>query len=427
MVRTRANVADPRESSLGGCLYPPQQIGNTDSLAKGANRYRMEAIMKSNPLPMEHKRETKSNVPDRTFGGNGKVGAQMRVLKICAVVALVLAVSGVARAGTTSIPIMWDIIDWSMAKTYTVPAGPPTNGVGAVNGLAQIPNPVPGAMVVNKPHTHSGNALIGQFEDSWSVVKIVNILTDPGGDILWAQATDPVNEMVGLVYGGVDNYVGLNALGEQQVVTEGIFYDVYVQPIGTFDDRLGSIGRLSFSQYVGVGIDYNDFGIDGLPATLDPGEGNGIYDAGEPTFPVGTLAVAAESCGGKLLAGAVGPIHRIATFQPQPFPVGSGDGTGFEFIDLIGGTWAAPGVGYADEGDPFYFGLVDPRFGSSQHADLHANQTVVPFFDPGNPADWIITSADPVRTAIVPEPMTVIGAFMALSTLGAYIRKRRTA
>lgn len=38
MVRTRANVADPRESSLGGCLYPPQQIGNTDSLAKGANR-----------------------------------------------------------------------------------------------------------------------------------------------------------------------------------------------------------------------------------------------------------------------------------------------------------------------------------------------------------------------------------------------------
>ena len=312
-------------------------------------------------------------------------------------------------SGQTFQPVMWDIVDWSMAKTYVLQAEQnPTDGIANVDALTQTPGSVPGAQEIDKAHTHSGSALIGMTEDSWSVVKVVTILTDPGGDILWSQAADPVNEIVGLVYGGVDNFVAVDAIGQQVVVTEGIFYDVYMQPIGTWDDTLGSDGRVAFDKYVGAGYDYNDFGLDGVAGTPDFGEGNGKFDPGETVFPVGTLIVQAESAPGKTQFGASGPVHRISKFVPNPPPVGAGDGTGFEFIDIVGGTWQQPGVGYFDELPPFYYPNVDYRFGSSEHGDLHANQTVSPYDQPEG--DWIISSADPVRGGWglgLPEPAAI--------------------
>lgn len=342
----------------------------------------------------------------------------MRILKYLALAGLILAVTGTAGAITLNLPgpvgIKFDIMDWTMSKTYALAPGQVVQGIPALDALVQGPPVVPGAQVINVPHLYAPG-LVGMTEDDWSIVKVSQILVDeawdPNSPVVWSGAADLQNEIVGLVYGGVDSYVADIGAGKEKVGTVGLFYDFYVQPKGTFQASLGSAGRIGFSQYVGAGLSYTDLNL------------NGKYDAGEPTFAVGQQIIAGQSTFGKVIPGAVVPVHRVSEFTPAPFPVGSGTGESSEFVDIVGGAWRFAGP--AMEVPNFYFPNVDPRHGVSQDGDLFQKSTLTPYFAIGTPADWIVSSDDPVRGfAMVPEPFTMLTLATSLFAVGGYVRRR---
>jgi hypothetical protein len=284
--------------------------------------------------------------------------------------------------------------------------------VAAVNALVQGPNPVPGAQVINKAQVGAGgigNVLVGQTEDWWGIVKVQELIGDPTATMYWSGAADPNYELVGLVYGGVDTYVSTDPVtGEQTVSSAGVFFDVYMQPKGTLDETIGSAGRLALDKYVGVGYD---------------GVGNPLANS--------LLLLSMESTDGKpfpLVAGMDidgdgdqdGDFRSVYT--PNPPPVGAGTGESSLFWDIVYED-ICNGLATLEVVDN-YFPLVDPRFGPSQYGDMHGGQDFDPAFF--GPSDWIITSDDPTRGSmyVVPEPLTMLGVFLGLGSLGGYVRRR---
>ena len=338
----------------------------------------------------------------------------MRCFKLLLMGGIVLALTVPAWAITWVNPlpagtrVRFDILDWSMGKVYQPNAPLPIEGVGAVN--AQPQNVVPGAMVINLPQVGLGGVggvLVNQTEDIYGIVKVLSINADPGAMTYWAEAADPNSELAGIIYGGVDTYIGSNPQMQQVVSSAGLFMDLYEQPKGNFTENLGSAGRISFNQYEGVGFDA----------------------AGNP-IPGAQLLLHLESTDDKAPLDAT-PLLDIdgdgdpdgdftATFTPEgpPAPPGSGTGESSLFWDAVGGSWAP-----FYEVIPFYFPNLDPRFGSSMHGDFHSGQD----FDPATlgPSDWITTSDDPTRGHFVPEPVTMAGLMLGVGSLLGYVRRRR--
>ena len=363
----------------------------------------------------------------------------MRVLKLCAVVALVLAFTGAAQAniqlnwiqnpGTQH--IKFNILDWSMGTSYVI--GPnddnPTVGASNVDNLLQ--STLPGG--------------VGD-EDFYSVVRVQEILVDtlshPMEPTLWSHAADPDYEIYGLVYGGVDTYVQQDPNGQLVIGTDGQKVKFWIQKKGTADILPGSSGRGVTGDpemYATIG-----FNADGTPTTDAELAIDGIIPSDkeivDPTDPTITHYVGQRA-------------YFVPDIDINGNPTGAGTGHGSFFIDIIGGTWQhffAPGWpglemqdGYFDPGDPTWTPAQkaawispnpwpphDPRHGYSESGDLHSENTVTPYdYNPSFPdADWILSSDDPtVGFMVVPEPLTIVSTFMALGTLGAYIRKRRTA
>ena len=126
-------------------------------------------------------------------------------------------------------------------------------------------------------------------------------------------------------------------------------------------------------------------------------------------------------------------VARRSEFIPDLTQPGAGVGESSEFLDIIAGTWQNMPFP-ALEGKDWYFGPgtvpagYDDRHGDSETGDLHQENTFKPYKQLFQDDDWSTSSKDPtVGAAPIPEPLTVVGALMALSTLGGYIRKRRTA
>lgn len=300
----------------------------------------------------------------------------------------------------------FDILDWTMGKAYQPVAPLPVEGVALVD--AQPQNVTPGSMAINLPQVGVGgigNALVGQNDDTWGIIKVLSINADPGATTFWADAADPNVEVVGFLYGGVDTYIGTNPQFQQVVSSAGLFLDLYEQPKGNFTENLGSAGRVSFNQYEGVGFDAAGNAIPGarlllhLESTDDkaPADSTVLSDIDGDGDPDGDFT---------------------ATFTPAAAPPGSGTGESSLYWDCLGGDW-----GPNFEVQPFYFPIRDPRFGSSQEGDFHSGQD----FDPAalGPSDWITTSDDPTRGFFVPEPVTMAGLMLGIGSLLGYVRRRR--
>lgn len=356
----------------------------------------------------------------------------MRVLKLCAVVTLVLAFSGVARADLTSqlawddvviannigtsggIHIQFNILDWSQGRSYEIAEGDVAYGESDVNDL-------------NDAQGNAQGILPGGFgnEDSWSIVKVHEILVDelanPNSPVIWSGAVDQNFEIVGIVYGGVDVVVEGQSLGNQVVGTSGNKAVFFIQEKGTLDVTLGSGGRVAalanpYGIPVGTGM-YTGAGFDALGAPLPAATTEMILRSTTPTD--------------KNVAGV--DVGRRAEFIPDITQPGSGVGESSEFMDIVAGAWQF--LPFPElEADPFYFGPGlpqdphDPRHGDSETGDLHQENTFKPYIQIGADDDWGTSSKDPVvGFTPIPEPLTMVSMFAALSVLGSYIRKRRTA
>ncbi|MCD4699866.1 MAG: PEP-CTERM sorting domain-containing protein [Phycisphaerae bacterium] len=265
-------------------------------------------------------------------------------------------------------------------------------GIGVVDGLPQLPakNAWDGGV--------SGNPLIpigpyvNQAEDAWLTVKVTSVTT-AGGTELWSDG-DGSQEVVGMMYGLVDVAVGGNS---NFILSDGFFFDLYEQDAGQFDPNVGTVGRLGFGTYTGVG---------------GPGGATGAQ-----------LIFSANSVPGVGIVDMLGIDPGLAA-TPQFSHRFTGIGNKADMYLDIDRT--APGA---------WNNLIVPVFWPDNSgglggavSDLYSEANLGPNAPPLGPVgDWDILSDDPTSAYYVPEPMTMTLLLLGVGSLGGYIRKRRVA
>ncbi|MBN2211662.1 MAG: hypothetical protein JW709_09740, partial [Sedimentisphaerales bacterium] len=195
--------------------------------------------------------------------------------------ALILA--GQAQAGSYSpdgwgMPIRFHITDYDQGTIWVTDAGgnpdpgfygdPRVAGDGYINAPGDDPALIPyGAdNIILKPGALN--------EDTWGIVNIdqvrpaevdeVHYNLEPQFSVpdLWGTGDDNV-ELWGIFYGNTDKWLFVSPTGGQQVVGSGGEFEVWAQPLGTFEGVNGSVGdkqfgsaqRLDYNKYAGIGYD----------------------------------------------------------------------------------------------------------------------------------------------------------------------------
>lgn len=334
----------------------------------------------------------------------------MRTMKIVTVLGLMLALTVPASAltllGGYTGPIKIKLSNWDMGQTYA--PGYSANNEVDVNNNVPI---VPGGGVINGFNN----------EDAWLVFKVKTI-EDVQDNVLWASGQQGV-ELIGIGYGIRDVAVDTTTSMSYIWSTGGTF-DIYEQPVGTFDFRRGSAGRVSQTVYKGVGDTDYDGDIDAfdtstLMVTTTEIPGIGSFASAPP----GSIPA----------PGSFERVYKIDT------SLTAATGDTFAYADATAGVW---GDGNMGNGELVQGQFVDAVDGTLDLAELqmHARTNVyIPIGQPGNPDpdpnpfgpgvdDWLFESEDPINTAYaVPEPLTMLALFGGIAGLGGYIRKRRMA
>ena len=387
----------------------------------------------------------------------------MRALKLCVAVGLVLAV---ATPGLAT-PINWlrnplgRVIEfkyenWDMATVYDgAPVGPHI-GPSAVNAVEVATGN--GMQIITKGSVKGAFDYTDLREDGWGVFRIKEIEDRTSNEALWDKDLDNVTEIVGIFYGLVDTAVQIDPQsGKQFIDSDGMFFEAYAQPKGTFEHMLASMGRVAFGTYATIGTTWTDLNNDD------------IVQVGEVAAnPLATLIISAEGTPG-VTPGVpiVGPPIAHAVSQQGDFTTDPvlgppfGAGGSFFFVDGIGGSFFDKAGGGTEDG---YWEIMDnppsspnPNFwptlglNVSQEGDLYLEADTTPYYPvaidldgdgtPGEPGltrpdgtrigdygDWTVFSDDPgLGHTVIPEPMTVLGVVAGLAALGGYLRKRRNA
>jgi len=356
----------------------------------------------------------------------------MKLIKLCAVLAIVVALQtsafgvinlayeqgpnigqGVA-AGTV---LSFKISNWDVGTNYAVPVapigysggptGPPGPPVGppyaptdSENVLGVIPvnaaalGPVPGALATTTRYPGA--------EDLWGIAK-VNVIKDSAtGFNVWTEAVKQ-QELTAIFYGEQDIFIeslGTGA-GGNDIRIDGVNLrvDLYSKPYvaaNVLDPSGGTAVR--------------------TPANTYPG----VNQSGE------TLELSMVSLPGYI--NGVGQGAGLATEFESRFNFTSLTGEGDCFLEILGGASRS-----LFDGD--FWGVADswamPAANQAGMAGFDLDADISLAFDAsteGLIADWLVTSDDPMKvTTYVPEPITMLGLFMGLGGVGAYIRKRRMA
>lgn len=266
-------------------------------------------------------------------------------------------------------------------------------------------------------------------ESGWGIFQI-DILYEgyiaPSGDILPQNTTNPLwqtgqndQEIVGIMGGRKDRAVIFDEPGgaNQRILSTDDQYEIYVQKDGTFNDGApGTTVRNADGSYPTVGDDATSkILVNGYTQT-------GFYmDAG-------------------LLAGGV-PMGICPESIAEFFPAGTSPGHNDLYINLYadGETIPAGDIGasgvlggmnspYDFDTDFFQGWACGPNVPYGADFRLHVTTTAINGFnDPfwGADYNWTVFSSDPLTGYYVPEPITVMGLFFGIGSLGCYLRRRR--
>jgi hypothetical protein len=238
----------------------------------------------------------------------------------------------------------------------------------------------------------------------------------------------------------------------------GLFYDLTPLNVpaapGPTTIYFGALGRNPVAGPVGTGgvIEvYEDNGTTSLfdqtaadalgagPLAWDEGDSLGLGTVpGRDTFP--TINQGGEGLWLQLAfipfpgAGVTLPAGTLLT---ETLNIGGAEqGSGKAWATVVGGSYlssiakGALSTDYIEDWDRADDGLINgslaPPPGFAQLADFEILFDIDP--DPtGGTSGWGVTSQDPVAFQVIPEPVTMVGAFLAVGSIGAYIRKRRSA
>lgn len=378
----------------------------------------------------------------------------MRILKLCVVLGLVLAVTGTAEAITFSKsyagPIAFDITNRESGTNYG-PLFPGFYGPGMPSPLPPGA-PAPGAVILPGPDGIPGTG-DDVLESGWGIFRINTIftasediprvkLTENSSDILWQEGVTDGQELMGMFYGIVD--IGLSTDGFSQTIeTSGFHLKVWEQPAGTFD----TMAKVAFP-----GI---EDGPDGIPNNADdPGAGaigmsqgslgrTGL-DAYMGIGIPGGVAAASLWLEGDADPGYLANLFAATDFTSvfKPGPAGA-SGQAEVFFSVVGGDMGGPAyphlnsnyydnsiidgamvLGGPDSDIRAFFNTTSsnvtntPAAPGTPYTDTNGNQLPTS-------GDWTVTSSDlTAGIYVVPEPMTML-AVVGFISLVPYIRKRR--
>jgi hypothetical protein len=274
--------------------------------------------------------------------------------------------------------------------------------------------------------------------DSWSITRIDAIYDGiaSGPNTISPQNTsNPIYdiggfnggmEVYGILHGKQDLFVRYNSDdGTFDFLSADENIDIFVQPIGTYATETrtflglpldgsgdpattiwgaaGSSARFGANVYVGIG--YTAGGV-GLLGPAIPNALSLVYESEAGYFPGGTL----------LANPAFDAVEERSFYEPAG---ASGSGHADAYYSVVGGD-----PGYWQWWNTNYFTPTRTSGADFLNADLRIHITDTPV-TPAGAFDWLVQSSDPVTTAVIPEPLTMISAFFGLTGLGAYIRKRR--
>ena len=328
----------------------------------------------------------------------------MRGLKLIVLTGLILAIAAPAWAGSigSDPPFSGDLfmhmVNLDASRLYS-------------GFLANGTTPATLGVWYNDPTNQlewSDKGLLEDNETAFGVFRIdevyagkrvgtCNIMKVDPPALLWHDG-DGGKEIVGIFYGRQDDFVRFSdpaplggsppMLWEQDIYASGDEYKIWYQDSGTFNDGVnGMADRFGTDQFYTIGYD-----------TI----GN----------PIGELVLTGNS---KLCCGLSWEID--VAFNPVNL---EGDFNTLVEFDT-GVPWnETDGPGDTDFLKSFPF---MPGDGGCAHMWLHTTthaQYVLP--------DWDMTSSDPLTASVfIPEPLTMLGVFLGVSGLGAYIRRRRRA
>lgn len=348
----------------------------------------------------------------------------MRYLKLMTVVAMLLAVSGMA--GAVGIPfthpwgtggntaVFAHLTNYDAVTTYT---GKFVTGANAPQGVSLLPEGGLGsdgkmypALQANLPN----GADLG--ESAWGVFQIDTIfegrVPNPfqHNNITIQNAKDPLfsagfqgKELVGIFHGRTDSAVTFFSDGTQKIEAIADVFEVYLQDVGTFDEgTAGSAGRIAPNKYVSAGFDAGGNQIGELVLN-----GSGAFGfVGSPFVP-----------------GA----QDVLRFDPKTDVSGAAE----TFIQLFkAGEVSQVGTANAQFDNDYFIGITN----AGARADLRLKSTTT-LNNGSNLApeaigafDWTVTTSDPLTgndIVVIPEPTTMLGMFLAVGGLTRYIRRRR--
>ena len=350
----------------------------------------------------------------------------MRYMKLLAVLGLILAVSGTAGALTYipfrysyDGPVVAHINNLTQASIYT---GYLADGRTPVT-LGTWYKPADLQYV-------PGNAINPPADLDWSIFQVDAIYkgTSVGyNNIVETDTHNPLYihgdggvEVVGSLFGRSDLFVKFTSQTEFSFEAAGDYAEVFVQPVGTASPggifgAAGSSGRVydaNSSTYLNK---YDTIGYDSAGNLLGDGP-----------------ALILESKSGYFgdTAAAVGDPNHELTETAGNFQIDESHGVTDGYYSVVGGTDAA--AWDSDFFNPNSLFSPKPWANNSNVAfltDIRLHVTNDPIGYGETPGyDWPIYSSDPLRAnhmPAVPEPLTVMGAFLGLSGLGGYIRRRR--
>lgn len=300
-------------------------------------------------------------------------------------------------------PVTLKIQDWDAGTTYTT-AGGGQLPVGTTRGFGQDGTGVqtnlggvtelnaPAGVTVTQAAQSRPLGLLGagaaRNDDTWGIAKITDI-RDSNGLTIWSSIGKSA-ELTALFYGEQDTYFKQTAA-----------------------DTLTSSG-------VGLRIDLWEQGLP-TPAgqTFNPSLGPGGRDAGGlgyTTVTEGTKILTLQSAPGFLhLDGTLG--GSAAEFETR-FNVAGGKGSGDAYMNVIGGTEAArfdTNQVSSNVSAPGLFSDIAISFTNDSRTLAQGNST--------NKFDWLVTSDDPIKGNVIPEPTSALVGLGC--TLAMFAGRRR--
>jgi hypothetical protein len=291
-------------------------------------------------------------------------------------------------------PVIFQIADYDVGTIYSTNATTgyrgnpvPNDGGGVAAGAAAMDAIVAAQATGALPIAPYGDTL----EDGWGVVRVTNI-QDENGYIVWTSANKGY-ELLGVFYGIQDIHIEPSGVAVTTDRISGINFniDLYSEAIGNWDPSGGTADRTGAGTYQGIGGGTLELRLNSLPGFIhDNNTGAGYATEFESLF---------NPTPGELVANAL-------TYLEVDNSVGE---SAFLFDN---DPFDMPAANAADLG-PMGYDTTADMFGSFK-ADLT-----------GVTSDWLLRSNDPIKAVYTPEPVTMLGLFMGLGGIGAYIRRRR--